>query len=336
MTRPIQTLLWMSLFTVMIAVGVVFLAEPLHDAYSSNVEFNAVILGVLVIGIVINFRQVFQLYPEIRWIERYQSDPSTSSSGHQPKLLSSMARLLGGKEDLILSTSSMRTMLDTIRTRIEDSRDLSRYLIGLLVFLGLLGTFWGLMATVSTIGNLISEMSVEASSGEAIFETLKNSLAAPLAGMGIAFSSSLFGLSGSLVVGFLDLQAGHAQNQFVNELEEWLSSNTRISSGIIGDEDSVLGAPAYVQALLEKTADALEKMQRASAAEDNQRELIAKQLGDMRGTFDKLNDTQNEITRLLKTTFDQTRESPLNEELRSELRLLTKTIANALSSRGSS
>jgi len=192
------------------------------------------------------------------------------------------------------------------------------------------------MATVSTIGNLISEMSVEASSGEAIFETLKNSLAAPLAGMGIAFSSSLFGLSGSLVVGFLDLQAGHAQNQFVNELEEWLSSNTRISSGIIGDEDSVLGAPAYVQALLEKTADALEKMQRASAAEDNQRELIAKQLGDMRGTFDKLNDTQNEITRLLKTTFDQTRESPLNEELRSELRLLTKTIANALSSRGSS
>ncbi|MCZ6804534.1 MAG: MotA/TolQ/ExbB proton channel family protein [Proteobacteria bacterium] len=336
MTRPIQTLLWMSLFTVIIAVGGIFLAEPLHDAFSSNVEFNAVILGVLVIGVIINFRQVFQLYPEIAWIEHYQTDPSTSSTGHQPKLLSSMARLLGEKEDLTLSTSSMRTILDSIRTRIEDSRDLSRYMISVLVFLGLLGTFWGLMATVSTIGNLISEMSVEASDGAAIFENLKNSLAGPLSGMGVAFSSSLFGLSGSLIVGFLDLQAGHAQNQFVNELEEWLSSSTRISSGIIGDEGGTLGAPAYVQALLEKTADALEKMQRASASEDSQRELIARQLGDMRGTFDQLNETQNEIARLLKMTSAQTQESPLNEELRSELRLLTKTIANALSSRGSS
>jgi len=350
MTRPIQTLLWMSLFTVIIAVGGVLLAEPLHDAYSSNVVFNSVILGVLVIGVAINFRQVFQLYPEITWIEHYQTDPTTSSTGHQPRLLSSMARLLGGKEDLALSTSSMRTILDSIRTRIEDSRDLSRYMISVLIFLGLLGTFWGLMVTVTTIGNLISEMSVEATNGAAIFENMKTSLAGPLSGMGIAFSSSLFGLSGSLVVGFLDLQAGHAQNQFVNELEEWLSSSTRISSGIIGDEGGALGAPAYVQALLEKTADALEKMQRASASEENQREFMAKQLGGMRGTFDRFNDllgkqndrldqlnlTQNEIARLLKTTFDQIQESPANEELRSELRLLTKTIANALSSRGGS
>lgn len=349
MTRPIRTLLWMSLFTVIIAVGGVFLAEPLHDAYSSNVVFNSVILGILIIGVAINFRQVFQLYPEITWIERYQTN-STTSSTVQPRLLSSMARLLGGKEDLVLSTTSMRTILDSIRTRIEDSRDLSRYLIGVLIFLGLLGTFWGLMATVSAVGDLISEMSVEATDGAAIFENLKTSLAGPLSGMGVAFSSSLFGLSGSLIVGFLDLQAGHAQNRFVNELEEWLSSSTRISSGIIGDEGSALGAPAYVQALLEKTADALEKMQRASASEDNQREFMAKQLGDMRGTFDRFNNllgkqndrldqlnvTQNEIARLLKTTFDQIQESPANEELRSELRLLTKTIANALSSRGGS
>ncbi|MFQ5660377.1 MAG: flagellar motor protein MotA [Gammaproteobacteria bacterium] len=350
MTRPIGTLLWMGLFTAIIAAGGVLLAEPLHDAFSANVVFNSIILGVLSIGVAINFRQVFQLYPEITWIERYQTNSTTAGAGHQPRLLSSMARLLSGKGDLVLSTGSMRTILDSIRTRIEDSRDLSRYMIGVLVFLGLLGTFWGLMATVSTIGNLISEMSVEASSGEAIFENLKNSLAGPLSGMGVAFSSSLFGLAGSLVVGFLDLQAGHAQNRFINELEEWLSSSTRISSGIIGDEGGALGAPAYVQALLEKTADALEKMQRASASEDNQREYMARQLGDMRGTFDRFNDllgkqndrfeqlniAQNEITRLLKTTFDQIQESPANEELRSELRLLTKTIANALSSRGGS
>jgi len=349
MTRPIQTILWMSIFTVIIAVGAVLLAEPLHNAYSSNVAFNTTILAVLIIGIAINFRQVLQLYPEIEWIEAYQSN-SLNSDTSDPKLLSSMSRMLEGKEDLAMSTTSMRTILDSIRTRLEDSRDLSRYLIGVLVFLGLLGTFWGLMATVSAVGALIGEMSVEATDGATIFENLKTSLSGPLAGMGVAFSSSLFGLSGSLVVGFLDLQAGHSQNRFVNELEEWLSSSTRISSGIIGDEAGAFSAPAYVHALLEKTADALEKMQRANTSEDNQREFLAKQLGDMRGTFDrfsellveqndrldKLNLTQNEIARLLKTTSELAKDSPANEELRSELRLLTKTIANALATRGTS
>ena len=348
MTRPIQTLLWMSIFTVIVAVGGVLLIEPLRDAYTSNVIFNSVILVVLIIGIGINFRQVLQLYPEIDWIGRYQNN-SLSLNIPKPKLLSSMARMLEGKEDLVMSTTSMRTILDSIRTRLEDSRDLSRYLIGVLVFLGLLGTFWGLMATVSTVGTLINNMSVETESGAAIFENLKTSLAGPLSGMGVAFSSSLFGLAGSLVVGFLDLQAGHAQNRFVNELEEWLSSSARISSGIIGEEGSSVGAPAYVQALLEKTADALEKMQRAGASEDNQREFLVKQLGEMRGTFDRFNDllteqnerldrlnhSQSDIARLLKTTSEQTQGSAANEELRSELRLLTKTIANALSTRGS-
>lgn len=347
MSRPIQTLLWMSIFTAVVTVGAVLLSGTLQHAYSSNVIFNSIIIGVLIIGIVINFRQVVQLNPEIDWIEAYQTNTLTLSSV-RPKLLSSMARMLEGKEDLAMSTTSMRTILDSIRTRLEDSRDLSRYLIGVLVFLGLLGTFWGLMATVSAVGTLISGMSVEATSGAAIFENLKNSLAGPLSGMGVAFSSSLFGLSGSLVLGFLDLQAGHAQNRFVNELEEWLSSSTRISSGVIGDEGGTLGAPAYVQALLEKTADALEKMQRANTSEDQQRESMAKQLGDMRGTFerfndllgeqndrmDRLNQTQNEIARLLKTTTEQIHSSPADEEIRSELRLLTKTIANALSSRG--
>ncbi len=348
MTRPIQTILWMSIFTVVITVGAVLLADTLHHAYSSNVIFNSIIVGVLIIGIAINFQQVLQLYPEIEWIEAYQGNTPGLSS-FRPKLLSSMARMLEGKEDMVMSTTSMRTILDSIRGRLEDSRDLSRYLIGVLVFLGLLGTFWGLMTTVSAVGTLIGNMSVEANDGAAIFENLKTSLSGPLAGMGVAFSSSLFGLSGSLVVGFLDLQAGHSQNRFVNELEEWLSSSTRISTGIIGDEGGALGAPAYVQALLEKTADALEKMQRAGASEDNQRDFLTKQLGDMRGTFDRFNDllgeqnerldrlnlTQNEVARLLKSSPEQTNDSPANEELRSELRLLTKTIANALSTRGS-
>lgn len=349
MTRPIQTLVWMSIFTIIVAIGGILLIEPLGNAYSSNVVFNSIILFVLIVGIGINFRQVMQLYPEIDWIGRYQNNSLIPNSA-RPRLLSSMAQMLEGKEDLVMSTTSMRTILDSISNRLEDSRDLSRYLIGVLVFLGLLGTFWGLMATVSTVGTLINDMSVETNNGAAIFENLKNSLAGPLSGMGVAFSSSLFGLAGSLVVGFLDLQAGHAQNRFVNELEEWLSSSARISSGIIGDEGGAVGASSYVQALLEKTADALEKMQRAGASEENQREFLAKQMGDMRGTFerfndllgeqndrlDRLNQTQNDIARLLKTTAEQTQASPANEELRSELRLLTKTIANALSSRGNS
>ncbi|MBL1143291.1 MAG: flagellar motor protein MotA [Proteobacteria bacterium] len=333
MTRPIQTLLWMSVFTVIIAVGGLLLIGPLQDAYSSNIVFNTIILVILIIGIAINFRQVLQLYPEIAWIEAYQTN-SLGLSSAQPKLLSSMARMLEGKEDVILSTTSMRTILDSIRTRLDDSRDLSRYLIGVLIFLGLLGTFWGLMATVSAVGTLISGMSVETTDGATIFENLKSGLSGPLSGMGIAFSSSLFGLSGSLVVGFLDLQAGHAQNRFVNELEEWLSSSTRISSGIISDEGGSIGAPAYVHALLEKTADALEKMQKAGASEDQQREFLGKQLREQNELLDKLNQTQNEIVRLLKTTSEQTQDTSVNEELRSELRLMTKTIANALSSRG--
>ena len=334
MSRPIQTLLWMGIFTTVIAIGVALLSSPLQHAFTSNVIFNSVIITVLIIGILINFRQVLQLNPEIDWIEAYQTNTLTLNLAN-PKLLSSMARMLEGKEDLVMSTTSMRTILDSIRTRLEDSRDLSRYLIGVLVFLGLLGTFWGLMATVSAVGSLISEMSVEANDGAAVFENLKAGLSGPLAGMGVAFSSSLFGLSGSLVLGFLDLQAGHAQNRFVNELEEWLSSSTRISSGVIGDEGAALGAPAYVEALLEKTADALEKMQRAGAFEDQQREFLSKQLSDQNELLDKLNQTQNEIARLLKTSHEQSQDASDNEELRSELRLLTKTIANALSSRAS-
>ena len=346
MTRPIKTLLWMIAFTLIITSGGLLLGGPLQAAFSANAVFNSVILIVLITGIIINFRQVILLYPEISWIERYQAGGGRRDVA-RPRLLFSMARMLAGKEDLAMSATAMQTILDSIRTRLEDSRDLSRYLIGVLVFLGLLGTFWGLMATVSTIGALISDMSVD-SGGEEIFKNLKSSLAGPLSGMGVAFSSSLFGLSGSLIVGFLDLQAGHAQNRFVNELEEWLSRSARISSGIIGDETEMVGATAYVQALLEKTADALEKMQRAGAFEDKQREALLAQLGDMRGAFDRFNDllgeqnerldrlnsNQTELIRRLKTTADQQQDNAANEEIRSELRLLTRTIAKALAARG--
>ena len=347
MSRPLHTLLWMGAFSILILVGCIILRGPLYAAFESNISFNLVILLVFVIGVIINFRQVIRLYPEIDWLERYQLG-SISTQTVKPRLLSSMASLLEGKENVSMSTHSLQTILESIRTRREDSRDLSRYIIGVLIFLGLLGTFWGLMSTVTSIGLLISEMSVDAADGATIFASLKNSLAGPLSGMGVAFSSSLFGLAGSLIVGFLDLQSGHAQNRFVNELEEWLSSSTRISSGVISDDSGTVGGSAYLQALLEKTADALEKMQRVNDSGDQQRNQLSKQLGDMRDTFSQFNNllveqnerldrthhSQTEMTRLLKSTIEQLETKSNDDELRSELRLLTKTIANALSTRG--
>jgi biopolymer transport protein ExbB/TolQ len=257
-----------------------------------------------------------------------------------------MAQMLTGHAKRTLSATSMRTLLDSIRTRLEESRDISRYLIGLLIFLGLLGTFWGLMQTVSSVSGVVSQLAVDSGDVEAVFELLKKNLQKPLGGMGVAFSSSLFGLAGSLVLGFLDLQAAHAQNRFVNELEEWLSGSARLSSGLLGDEFAG-GAPAYVQALLEQTVDALEQMQRSRAAEGNLNELTAERLetlGDALVTLSRqlamhnerltaLAANQNEIPRLLERLSARDHAVSFSEELRAEMRLLNRTIANALNER---
>lgn len=333
----------MGVFAAFIALGCLALAAPLAVAFRSNAWFNTVILAVLAVGAVITVRQVVLLYREIAWVEAWRAGDRVDMEEARPVLLASVAQMLAGRGDASLSATSMRTLLDSIRTRLEESRDLSRYFIGLLIFLGLLGTFWGLMATVGSVATVIGGMTVEGSDGAQIFENLKENLAGPLAGMGVAFSSSLFGLAGSLVLGFLDLQASHAQNRFVNELEEWLSGSTRLSSGALGDEAGIAGAPAYVEALLEKTADALEKMQRSAAADETTRERTGAELGRLGEALDRLGRQlreQNEsVERLAETQAALAREvdrlggEGLGEELRAELRLLSKTVANALAQR---
>ncbi|MFQ5468269.1 MAG: flagellar motor protein MotA, partial [Kiloniellaceae bacterium] len=219
------------------------------------------IIGVLLLGIAYIFRQVLRLYPEVRWIDDFRRDQPGLSVQAPPRLLSPMATMLGERKDrLSLSALSMRSLLDGIQARLDESRDISRYIIGLLIFLGLLGTFWGLLDTVASIRGVISSLSIASGDASTVFRDLKSGLNAPLSGMGTAFSSSLFGLGGSLVLGFLDLQGGQAQNHFFNQLEDWLSSLTRLSSGVLpGDGDQ--GVPAYVQALLEQTAESLENLQ---------------------------------------------------------------------------
>lgn len=252
----------MSLFLLVVLAGAGALYLPLQGAFMSNAPLNGLILGVLLLGIIYNFRQVMMLYPEVTWIETFRQTNRAQPHQKAPRLLAPMATMLGERErdHLSLSTLSMRSLLDGIYSRLDESRELSRYTIGLLIFLGLLGTFWGLLGTVQSIGTVIGGLSVSGNAAT-VFADLKTGLEAPLAGMGTAFSSSLFGLAGSLVLGFLDLQAGQALNRFYNDLEEWLSSLTRLSSGALagGDDQSV---PAYVQALLEQTAESLESLQR--------------------------------------------------------------------------
>lgn len=265
MARPRRFLVRMLLFLIAVAAVAAAVFEPLRTAFMANPPLNGLILGVFLVGIVLNFRQVAMLYPEVAWIESFRGKRAPLSEPTLPKLLAPMANMLQERRSgLSLSALSMRSLLDGINSRLDESRDISRYTIGLLIFLGLLGTFWGLLGTVSSIRDVIGGLSVTSSDATNVFRDLQRGLEAPLTGMGTAFSSSLFGLAGSLILGFLDLQAGQAQNRFYNDLEEWLSSLTRLSSGALsGDGDQAV--PAYVQALLEQTAESLEELQRTMA-----------------------------------------------------------------------
>lgn len=264
MTSPQRYLTRMAIFLLIAAVGVGALYNQLLQSFMANPAINGIIVFVLVLGIVFVFRQVWMLNVEVNWIETYRSDRPGLSVTATPKLLAPMATMFGDRsgERLSLSTLSLRSILDGISARLDESRDLSRYLIGLLIFLGLLGTFWGLLQTVRSVADVIAGLQVTGSDVNQVFDSLKTGLNAPLAGMGTAFSSSLFGLAGSLMLGFLDLQAGAAQNRFYNELEEWLSGQTRLSRGAGGIAEGDQSVPAYIQALLETTADSLDTLQR--------------------------------------------------------------------------
>jgi hypothetical protein len=271
MTRPAAYLLRMLVFLVAVAVVAAVLSPALVTAFSSNVLLNSLIMLVLLIGIGWNLRQVIRLTPEVRWAETFQQSRTRLAALPPPVLLAPMASMLasrpasgktpGGQDRFTLSAPAMRSLLDSLASRLDESRELSRYMTGLLIFLGLLGTFWGLLLTVGAVASVINGMSVGSGDINALFDQLKSGLAKPLQGMGTAFSSSMFGLSGALVLGFLDLTAGQAQNRFFNELEEWLAGLTRLSSGVLGAEGEA-SIPVYVQALLEQTAENMENLQR--------------------------------------------------------------------------
>ena len=342
MTRPQRHLVRMIFFLVAFAAVAALLYAPLKGAFLANSVFNGMILGVLLLGIVYIFRQVLLLYPEVAWIERFRRSQPGPSTQAPPRLLGPMATMLGEREGRVsLSTLSLRSLLDSISSRLDESRDISRYMIGLLIYLGLLGTFWGLLQTVASTAGGIAMLRESAGGGGdlgILVNDFLRGLEGPLEGMGTAFSSSLFGLAGSLVLGFFDLQAGQAQNRFYNDLEEWLSGLTRLSSGgaLVAEGDQPV--PAYIQALLEQTADSLENLQRAMtrgeesriAVDGNLTALIERlatltdQMRTEQGLMAKLAENQTDLKSVLSRLADVASQGGLglDESTRTHIRNL--------------
>ncbi|MGE0743723.1 MAG: flagellar motor protein MotA [Rhodospirillales bacterium] len=337
MTDPRRYLVRMIVFLVAVAAVVAVIFGTLYDAFRANPGLNAVILGVLLLSIVHVFREVWLLTRDVRWIEGQRIGRAAPSLADPPRLLAPLAAMMGERGGRIsLSATSLRSVLDGIAARLDESRDIARYAIGLLIFLGLLGTFWGLIRTVGAISEVISSLTSTGSDFGAMFDNLKSGLSAPLSGMGLAFSSSLFGLAGSLVLGFLELQAGQAQNRFFNDLEEWLAGQTRLSGGALAIEGDGGSVPAYVQALLEQTADSLENLTRTLVRGEESRsashatmvslaehvQTLVAQMRTEQTLMVKLAEAQLELRPILARLADQTarggigHSEPVVEEIR--------------------
>ena len=232
---PKVYLVRMIVFMLVVSILAVVLFPHMKRAFMANPGLNGIIIGALLLGVGYAFRMVWRLWPEISWLNGFRIANPGLEMTHTPRLLGPMATLFRDRPHrTVLSTVSMRSLLDSLASRLDEARDISRYLVSLLIFLGLLGTFWGLLETVSSVGDAIRALDVTSAQSATVFEELKTGLQAPLSGMGLAFSSSLFGLAGSLILGFLDLQASQAQNRFYNDLEDWLSTITDLQAGDSG------------------------------------------------------------------------------------------------------
>jgi hypothetical protein len=306
MTRPSGYLIRMLLFLVAVAIVAALLSPVLITAFDNNPILNSLILLILALGIAWNLNQVLRLRPEVVWLETYQTSRSRLAALPSPKLLAPMASMLAIRESrggngearhFTLSTGAMRSLLDGLASRLDESRELSRYMTGLLIFLGLLGTFWGLLKTVTSVSDVIGGMTLGNGDMNLMFEQLKTGLARPLAGMGTAFSASMYGLAGALVLGFLDLTAGQAQNRFFNELEEWLAGLTRLSSGVLSEGEG--SVPVYVQALLEQTAENMESLQRVLTRDEENRTQVNQAVMTLNERLGALADTMRANQQLM-------------------------------------
>ena len=360
------------LFLVFVAIVVGALHQVIWTAFQHNPWLNGVILAILLFGIFFNIRRILRLKPEARWIEAFRTNAPGFSLQDAPRLLAPIAAVLGERQRrsrTALSTLSLRHLLDSISSRLDENRDISGYLRNLLIFLGLLGTFWGLIQAIGAIGGVIAGLTIGTGDFTAVFNEFKAGLLQPLSGMGTAFSASLFGLAGSLVLGFLDLQASQAEQNFYNELEEWLSGITRLAvpDGGLPELGGGPALPAYLSALLQQTADNIDRLQQVVGRGEQERgalqamvnqlnhnlAALADRLGRDQDMLDRMLGSQQQLVQHLaqradtggldQTTRDHIRNTDLqlgrlldelargrvelSRELRNEIKLVARTIA---------
>ena len=360
------------LFLVFVAIVVGALHQVIWTAFQHNPWLNGVILAILLFGIFFNIRRILRLKPEARWIEAFRTNAPGFSLQDAPRLLAPIAAVLGERQRrsrTALSTLSLRHLLDSISSRLDENRDISGYLRNLLIFLGLLGTFWGLIQAIGAIGGVIAGLTIGTGDFTAVFNEFKAGLLQPLSGMGTAFSASLFGLAGSLVLGFLDLQASQAEQNFYNELEEWLSGITRLAvpDGGLPELAGGPALPAYLSALLQQTADNIDRLQQVVGRGEQERgalqamvnqlnhnlAALADRLGRDQDMLDRMLGSQQQLVQHLaqradtggldQTTRDHIRNTDLqlgrlldelargrvelSRELRNEIKLVARTIA---------
>jgi hypothetical protein len=313
LSTPRIFLVRMLVFLVLCTLVMVVLYKQIVVAFFANPGLNALIGLVLLIGTILCFRQVIRLYPEVAWVNNFRiADPGLAAERQHPRLLAPMAAILGGERTgrMQITQQTMRHLLDSIATRLDEARDISRYMTGLLVFLGLLGTFWGLIETVGSVGKVIDGLKVGGDAG-ALFDTLKEGLAAPLGGMGISFSSSLFGLAGSLILGFLDLQSSQAQNRFYTDLEDWLASTVRGYSAEASAGGELQGAIDRLRATMEEGGAG----RGTTAAMANLAEAIQGLVAHMRSEQQMIRewaDGQGEQSREIKKLLERIARQPEN------------------------
>ncbi len=303
----------MLVFVILCALIAFVLQRQIIQAFLANPWLNGLIIGVLCIGIILSFHQVIRLFSEVSWVNGFRRADPALAAKRAPKLLAPMAAILGGEraDRVAISAPTMRAFLNSLSSRLDEARDISRYLTGLLVFLGLLGTFWGLIETVDSVGSIINSLQVGGDAGS-VFDALKQGLAAPLGGMGISFSSSLFGLAGSLILGFLDLQTSQAQSRFYTSFEDWLATTVQ-DLGVAGVNGGAALPPAALNAIdrLRQAVAEAGSSKATTAAMANLAEAIQGLVHHMRTEQQMIRDWADE-------------QSKLNRELRRFMELLAR------------
>ena len=290
-TRPVFSQPVRQILLMLIVLGLSgfggFLALPrVLPVFQANPYLNGFIIFVFVIGVLACFYQVFQLIGSVRWIERFATD-TLDSSVKAPLLLAPLATLLRQRgARMQMGSSSARSILDSVATRIDEAREITRYIVNMLIFLGLLGTFYGLATTVPAVVDTIRSLAPQENEGGVdVFNRLMSGLEAQLGGMGVAFASSLLGLAGSLIVGLLELFAGHGQNRFYRELEEWLSSITRVGF-TTGDEAT--GEQNFVAGVVDHMSEQMDELQQMFLASDAGRTEVNETLAALAGSIDRM------------------------------------------------